>query len=208
MTAYKEQFDQFWKIIDGVCELPPELKETFTTAWNKITWPVSTGSVGGAPATHAKVVKGYNVFITETVAELKTNKQLTGKDRMKEATTKWGQLTPEQQKTWNDKASAMPVEMVGTKTKKSKKNPSEKKPRAMSGYNLYIKQVSPIVKGKISSADRMSGTAQLWKLLSPDIQNQWKEAAKSGQDPPPIDAEAVIATLPSLVMKSSTKTAE
>ena len=174
------QFESFWNALNQCpYELPEEIKPYLqqslkAAGFFNVAQP-STTSVGDATTTKTKKMSGYNLFMKEKMAELKTQDVPSG-ERMGKVSQMW-KLVPDEQKTeWKTKAGLIvgPTIVVAN----TKKEPGSKK---LSGYQLYLKATMPEVKvnGEIIAKDRMGAIAKMWKSLSEEQRGEWKTKASA-----------------------------
>ena len=174
------QFESFWNAMNQCpYELPeeiqPYLREALKAAGFFNVAQPSTTSVGDATTTKTKKMSGYNLFMKETMAELKTQDVPSG-ERMGKVSQMW-KLVPDEQKTeWKNKAVGLNPQVVPNST--TKKTNGTKK---LSGYQLYLKATMPEVKvnAEISAKDRMGAIAKMWKALSEEQRGEWKTKASA-----------------------------
>lgn len=188
--AFSAQFEQFFEKIIDVLEIPKgsesELKNSMLTAWSAIDWPKLA----------TKKITGYRLFVKETSP---TITDLVGKMRLVEVNRRWASYNKEEKKLWSDRAAAFTpeeIELLSNTTKKPHKSSSashksgegEKKKRQPTGYNLFMKNKSVLIKSKFSTQrERMSAMGKMWKELDEDTKKLWNESAKNGTEPPSDD---------------------
>ena len=129
-----------------------------------VTQTVTTTSapaVTAGPTQHTKKLTGYNIFMKEKMAEFKAQGVPVG-DRMTKVSVAWKALKLEEQKIWKDKAG-LTEPVVYT----AKAQPGKKGPKTMTGYQLFVQQKMPSVKGDASilAKDRLGTIGKLWKAL-------------------------------------------
>jgi hypothetical protein len=165
------KFEKLWvELSKTQYDLPVELKQPMLTALKAAGFydaptasaPVATGGAVGK----TKKLSGYNVFMKEKMAELKTQGVASG-ERMGKVAALWKAMTDADKATWKVKADAL-APATTTVTLKATKASGPKK---LSGYQLYVKETMPVVKVKtdIAAKDRMGEIGKMWKALS-DVQ--------------------------------------
>ena len=107
---------------------------------------------------------GYNLFYTERNKALKDEGVNTG--RQEQIVREWHALGKEGQEKWNAQArtqsGAPATKDTGTK--------------ALNGYNLFVKEMSPSLKDQFKGADLFREVGRLWKEAN---QEEWKAKAKA-----------------------------
>jgi hypothetical protein len=113
--------------------------------------------------TSGKKKTSWNCYVTQQMTLLKGHKK-SGGEMFKEIGASWKLLTPEQKSAYGETAVVTDVA------------PQKKR---YTGYNLYVKENMPLLKGEISDGtDRMKRVARDWKLLGADVKKTWSERAK------------------------------
>ena len=181
MSTQDAQFESFWNALNQCpYELPEEIKPYLKEAikasgFYDATGNVKTqGSVGVQPLTKTKKLSGYNLFMREKMAELKTQNVPSGQ-RMTSVSQMWKTVPEPEKSVWKNKAASL-VEPAPQKPLSSSGAPTTKK---ISGYQLYLKETMPEVKVNpdILPKERMSQIAKMWKALSEEERGQWKTKA-------------------------------
>jgi hypothetical protein len=173
------KFEKFWTTLSDAADLPQELKPHMQTALKAAGYyetPVATVSGAAVAETGGKTKKlsGYNVFMKEKMAELKTQGVASG-ERMGKVATLWKALKDEEKATWKAKADGLnPTAAVATKSAKASG------PKKLSGYQLYVKEQMAVVKNNASIAakDRMTEIGKTWKALSDAQKAEYKAKAE------------------------------
>ena len=176
------KFETFWTALnqcpyDLPAEIKPFLQKAVQDAGFYTTQTVVTGG-GTAVATATKVKKlsGYNLYMREKMAELKTQNVPSG-ERMTKVSTMWKALKDEEKAAWKVKAGALvPVAAKASKATKA----ATGGPKKLSGYQLYVRETMPTVKvdASIAAKERMGAIGKLWKALSDDKKAEWKVKAE------------------------------
>lgn len=190
--ALSAQFEQFFGKIINVLEIPKgsetELKTSMQQVWSEIDWPKLS----------VKKITGYRLFVKETSP---TITDLVGKPRLIEVNRRWSTYSKEEKKLWSERASALTLEeiesLASTTSVKhprksssvSRKSEEEKKKRPPTGYNLFMKNKSKLIKSKFpTQRERMVAMGKMWKELNEEDKKIWNDAAKIGSEPPSDDA--------------------
>jgi len=198
--AFETQFKQFWGLLTTELELPEGTEEIIHKAWKKIVWnnvkagttaPSITPIDGAEVGVDEEVKKvtrltGYNIFMKETLIELKKDNSMAGTERTREVARRWKEMTLEEKKIWNTKGVSTAVDgpkSVATgPTQKSKiKSPTkEKKTRKPSGYNIFMKEkMAELKQNAFPSDQRMTQIGAMWKALSDVEKQKWKDTASA-----------------------------
>lgn len=174
MSTFANKFENFWTELDSCpFALPPQLKDIAKAALIKAGLDVpSTVTVVQNTSKGGKKLSGYNVFMRETMAQLKAEGVPTN-ERMTKIGAMWSALSDADKGTWNAKAG------VGTsKTKASGKGTGGKK---MSGYNFYLKEQMAIIKldTSVAPSERMTKIGATWSALDQATKDAYKVKAQA-----------------------------
>ena len=179
------KFETFWTALnqcpyDLPEEIKPFLKKAVQDAGFYTSQTVVTGGGGGgtavATATKVKKLSGYNLYMREKMAELKTQNVPSG-ERMTKVSQMWKTCKQEEKDAYKSKAGALvPVAAKASKATKA----ATGGPKKLSGYQLYVRETMPTVKvdASIAAKERMGAIGKLWKALSADKQAEWKVKAE------------------------------
>ena len=171
------KFESFWNALNQCpYELPeeiqPYIKQALKAAGFFDQGVISTDGTGGggAVATKTKKLSGYNLFMREKMAELKTQEVPSG-ERMGMVSQMWKLVSDEQKTEWKNKAAGLNPQVVATTTTKKATGPKK-----LSGYQVYLKATMPEVKvnAEIPPKERMGAIAKMWKALSEEQRGEWK----------------------------------
>lgn len=174
------KFEKLWvELGKSPYELPAEIKPHILTALKASGFydaPTATVAVAsGGASGKTKKLSGYNVFMKEKMAELKTQGVAAG-ERMGKVAALWKGMNDAEKATWKTKADAL-APATATVTLKASKSSGPKK---LSGYQLYVKETMPVVKAKaeIVAKDRMGEIGKMWKALSDAQKAEFKAKAE------------------------------
>jgi hypothetical protein len=184
------KFEIFWNTLNECpYELPVEiksfLKKSLTDAGFSAvvssSAPASSGSVASGVKT--KKLSGYNVFMKEKMAELKTQNVPSG-DRMTQVSVLWKECTDEDKAEWKAKASASNVGGGATSSAPASvasTTSSVAKVKKLSGYQLYVRETMPDVKAdtSVGAKERMGEIGRRWKALTDADHTDWSDRAKA-----------------------------
>jgi hypothetical protein len=214
--AYREQFDQFVRLLCNACELDPAVITEIGACWNQIKWPVVVSPaaspvaspVGGAVAaapTKGKLT-GYTYFVKVRTAEKKISHPAESPtDRRVAVNAEWKVLNATEKAEWTTQAqmqspvAASPVAaaaaVAAPKTKaKAKSAPkaaaatdAPKVPKKPTGYGLFGAALRPHIKQNYPKENSISLVASFWKLVSDAEKAQWKTAAETTGEPLPVN---------------------
>jgi hypothetical protein len=109
-----------------------------------------------------KKLTGYNLFVTDKVAELKTQ-GISGDQRIPQAVQLWKNLSREEKSRWKNQVNGSNVPVHNKK---------------LTGYNLYMKEETAKLRALNIPGDQyMTQISSTWKNLSVEEKNGWKERA-------------------------------
>ena len=178
------KFESFWTALNQCpYDLPDEIKPHLHAALKAaglFDAPQTIDNNGGGATTtqgaKTKKLSGYNIFMKEKMAELKTNNVPSG-ERMAQVSQLWKAITEEEKITWKNKAANLVPTTTTTTTTAVTKTGTKK----LSGYQLYVRETMPIVKvnPNIPSTGRMGEIGKMWKSLSEEDKNKWKVKAEA-----------------------------
>ena len=129
-------------------------------------------------------LSGYNLFMKEKMAELKTNNVPSG-ERMGQVSGLWKNLSDSEKGVWKVKAENYAQTQTPTSTdapvKVSKTTTKKEGPTKLSGYQMFVKEKMPEVKNdpEIAAKERMGKIGSLWKALSETEQGAYKLKAEA-----------------------------
>jgi len=192
------KFASFWQSLTEKFELPEDLKPNFYEAlktagyYNQPTVLMTAGAqVTEKPK---KKLSGYNLFMREKSAELKSS-GADSSERMKQVAGYWKQLTEVEKAEWKEKASNLDEtgsvssvastpsnrSVVATPTTKSTKAKKDKEPRALTGYQYYVQCTMPEVlkDDSLKGKERMKKIAEMWGGLAPSEKEEFKVRAQA-----------------------------
>jgi hypothetical protein len=170
------KFETFWIALkQSAFDLPDELKpilqkSIIEAGFYEPTTVTVANSCAPAKGTTAKKLSGYNLFLKEKMAQLKTENVPSG-ERMGKVGGLWKGLSDADKKIWNDKAKA-----DDSTTAVTKKSTGTKK---LSGYQFYVKEMMPTIKvlAEIKSTERMGEIGKRWKALTDAEKTAYKTKA-------------------------------
>ena len=177
MSTQDAKFESFWNTLNQCpYDLPEEIKPYLQNAIKACGFydTVATSNVNTETSTKTKKLSGYNLFMREKMAELKTQEVPSG-ERMTQVSQMWKGVSDSDKAIWKDKAASLSGP-VAQKTSSSSGAPTTKK---LSGYQLYLRETMPEVKIKteIAPKERMGEIAKMWKALTEEQRGQWKTKA-------------------------------
>ena len=175
------KFETFWTALNQCpYELPVEIKPYLQTALNNSGFsdaPILTGgAVIKAAAAKVKKLSGYNLYMREKMAELKTQNVPAG-ERMTKVSTMWKALNDDEKANWKTKAGGLVPVVTTTQVKASK---AVTGPKKLSGYQFYVRETMPVVKAKaeIAAKERMGEIGKMWKALKDEEKAAYKVKAE------------------------------
>lgn len=188
--SFDAAFENVWKkfATEGEFEIPLDVKPCLKQAmifagFDKIDMS-DAETASTVSAVKQKKVSGYNLFMKETMAQLKAQ-EVPSTERMGKVSKMWTDLSETDKNSWKEKAAALtpvsaPVDVSQQGGKKEKKPKKERTgPSKRTGYQIFIKDNMVVVKtdATIDSKGRMGKLAGMWKALSETEQAIYKKKA-------------------------------
>ena len=169
------KFETFWTALNSQCpyDLPAEIKPFLEKALGAAGFhseqTVVVAATGGAVATVAtktKKLSGYNLFMREKMAELKTQNVPSG-ERMTKVSVMWKALKDEEKATWKVKADGLTGVTASSAVEAKTAAKASTGPKKLSGYQLYVRETMVTVKANtaIAAKERMAEIGKMWKAL-------------------------------------------
>jgi hypothetical protein len=178
------KFEKFWTALSEVADLPAEIKPHLQTALKTAGYyDTATAVAVSASATETagktKKLSGYNVFMKEKMAELKTQ-NVPSAERMGKVAALWKALSDTQKGEWKAKAEGVSAPAADKPTQASAVATESKAPKKLSGYQLYVKEQMAVLKNNtaIAAKDRMTEIGKTWKALSDAQKAEYKSKAE------------------------------
>ena len=185
IMSFDSKFKSFLKILhDGPYELPEELNAYLRSSLLSAGFDaVSAGSSVSSVSVSSKPTRkmsGYNVFMKDKMAELKTQ-GIAANERMGQVSKLWKELSDADKLVWKETATTL----NGTteETTSSPKKVKSSAPKKLSGYQMFVKATMPLVMADttVTAKERMGAVAKRWKDLSDSDRDGWK--AKADAEP-------------------------
>lgn len=137
------------------------------------------GSFKGNEIIRKKRVNGYNLYMKERMQQLKEiQPDVDSNHRMTQISDEWKKLSETEKESWKDKAKALPIEEIHIPIR-IKKEPKEKKPHQISGYQLFVREKMSELKDSVPPKERMTQIGGLWKGLSENDKEGYKTRASA-----------------------------
>lgn len=208
MSTYQAKLDLFWKkMSDCPYELPDEMKPHVEVALKAAGFDQvvtvqgggggSTVSGGSTPSSGGKTkrLSGYNVYMKEKSAELKTQNVPSG-ERMGKIAAMWKALQKSEQEEYKSRAAGLVASGATTSPLGS---PAPKAPKKgsgqLTGYQFFMKEKMAELKTQnVAGTERMGKVAVMWKALGDAEKKSWSEKAKSGSPTASVASTATAAT--------------
>jgi hypothetical protein len=178
------KFEKFWTTLSNAADLPEELKPHMKDALKAAGYydtPVSvavSAPVAASAPGKTKKLSGYNLFMKEKMAELKTQ-NVPSAERMGKVATAWKALSDTQKGEYKAKADGAAPSATATADKPAQVAEA-KAPKKLSGYQLYVKEQMAVLKSNtaIAAKDRMTEIGKTWKALSDAQKAEYKVKAE------------------------------
>ena len=172
------KFETFWSNVStGPYEFPEEMKLYLYAGLKEAGFfdvqAIQIQSQSGTTLTKHKKLSGYNVFMKTKMAELREQNVPSG-ERMGKIGYLWKNLNEEEKTEWKNKASNAGhanAEHVTVNVSSTKSN----RPKKISGYQLYVKEIMPSVKAQtdLPAKKRMTEIGRMWKALQNEERNAY-----------------------------------
>jgi anti-sigma28 factor (negative regulator of flagellin synthesis) len=195
-------FDEYKASLATTTIIETEEDDNNTTNAKKTTKTTNTTKTKAPKKPRApRATTGYNLFMTEKVKELKANGE-TGK-LMPVVAKMWKELSDDDKAEFNQRAKDVHAGPSVTKTvtetvvgvlgvpfvtetvdknpKPKKDAKASKKPRAATGYSLFMSEKIKELKAQGETGKLMPIVAKMWKELAADLKVEYTNRAKANQ---------------------------
>lgn len=166
-------------LVNGAVEenAPPlkECRSLISTEWkaktveDKAKWSKDDGTGEYVPKTSKRHSNGYNLF-TRFMSKEFSGSQMPAGERFTKTSEAWKALTAEEREKWNADARQNVLDNGGTISTKPKH------PKKLSGYNLYIRETSVVMK-EAGQTVSLPGISAQWKELTEEAKASWNAKA-------------------------------
>lgn len=172
----ENKFNVFWQVLQKECpyeltdDLIPYMMEGLKRAGFDEKNVIDTTKKRKENDSKPKKISSYNIFLKETMSKLKEDGVEYG-NKMKEVSIRWRALSDEEKLEYKSLATGLDLDTLKSQHSVSKVN------KKMSGYQLFIKENMSTIKNDstIAPKERLSKIANLWKNLSDEEKDGWKQ---------------------------------